>query len=586
MTTANDNRNVNGLRAGIALDENGDHISLIIEDGQTVDEAVTAANVRAKLREKGQLNEDRFGTGGQHVARDLQGKTGWRDGSMPNPGPNPEGNRNFLGDEFNGIIGYDTKGRPAFWSHFDDVNSVNDLEGKVIKICLADKFPDKLKGNPSIERTADAWGRDPKTGRANKPEDVAQRVHPRYEAQIRKFVEESQNSGIKVEIVDNPDDAHITVMAWQRNLPPRLLGFASFPDSMNSWAGLRGLGQAKGKGFTFLSNDYAADPSVTDEELQHVFVHESALGHNMGMCHPHDLARLNISQAEALASTVMAYSDMHAKKITGKEGADVGALDYSFRNWMPNPPAINAADGGVYDLQAHLTETYERDKFTSGYRRSGLLPTAAIVDSGTNTEIHGTQGNDLIDTNRGYASIVTAPDGKGKQKFLLAEGNISVVKGIAGDNTIITSAAGDQRIEPGTGNNVIAFYHQGIGGKKEIYTSGPGTDTLVLSETILNGHPDLDVRKFKGLTYIGEGADEIVIGGKGVDTIRVIDALGQTVLEKDVKGLSAKELNDQVFLSARAELNARRAEHVHSFASRVGTKEERAAEPKVANGRG
>ena len=582
MTDEN-SKKLPGLRAGIALDDKGQHVSVLIEDNQSVEAAVNATQARARLREQGIYTEDRFGTGGQHVARDLQGKTGWRDGSMPNPGPNPEKNRNFLGDEFNGIIGYDKSGKPAFWSHWDDVKSVADLEGKTIKICLADKFPDKLKGNPSIERTDDAWGTDA-AGKTNKPEDVAQKVHPRYEEQIRKFAAESANSGVKIELVDNPDDAHITVMAWQRNLPPRLLGFASFPESMNSWASLRGLGQPRGKGFVFLSNDYANDLSVSDAELQHVFVHESALGHNMGMCHPHDLARLNITQQEALASTVMAYSDMHAQKIAGKEGSDVGALDYSFRNWVPNPPAINAGNGGVYDIQAHLDETYARDKGSMGYMRSRLLPTAAIVDHGVATELHGTKtGNDLIDTNRGYASIVTAPDGRGKQKFLLAEGHISLVKGLGGDNTIIASETGDQRIEPGVGNNTIAFYYQGVGGNKFIVTEGPGTDTLVLSENILNAHPDLAVKKDrKGFMVIGEGKDQIKIAGKGIDSIRVIDALGATVLEKEVKGLSAQDINDQVFVEARNELNARQVDDNHGFAARLT--EERSA--RVAGGRG
>lgn len=550
MTEENQNeKRIRGIVT--AMNNDGQLTSLILPDDETIDEALSRPNAS--------IDEDRFGTGGQHVARELSGKTGWRD--LDNKGPNPEKNRNFLGDEFQGMLGYDASGKPAFWSHFSKpdgspIESIDDLKGQSFKICLADKLPKHLHNHPSINDVPEAWG-----GKA--PKDAAVKVAPRMEEQIKAFAADFEaTTGMKMELVDDPKEANLTVMAWQKNTKsPRLLGFASFPESMNSWSRLRGLGNKPA--FMFVSNDYANLERITDQEVRNLFSHE--FGHNMGWCHPHDLARLNMSQGEALGSTLMAYSDMHNDDIEGSKGAQMGAIDYTFRKWFPDAPAMNTGEGRVYDMQKHMDMSFEKSKGTRAYSRSGQLSTAVIVDQGTNTELHGTTGNDFIDTNTGYASYVPCPDGRGKQKFLLSEGHIAKVKGISGDNIIIPSKQGDQTIEPGTGNSEIKFYHQGIGGKKTIVSEG--NDKLVLSESILQGHKSLKATERDGNIVIGDGKEEIVLGGKGVATIQVIDAQGREIISKDVAGKSAEQINDEVLAPAREGVVSRNSRR--SFTERL-----------------
>lgn len=556
MTDANNDNKEQRIRAiATALDNDGNLASLVLPDDETLDHVLSKPNQA--------VGEDRFGTGGQHVARELTGKTGWRD--LDNKGPDPEKSRNFLGDEFQGMLGYDASGKPAFWSHFSKadgspIESMDDLKGQSFKICLATKLPEHLHGNPSISDVPEAWG-------GKEPKDAAVKVCPRMEAQIRAYAEDFANvTGLNVEIVDDAKDANLTVMAWETGTKsPRLLGFASFPESMNSWSRLRGLGNKPA--FMFVSNDYANLPEsrVSDQEVRNLFSHE--FGHNMGWCHPHDLARLSMSQAEALGSTLMAYSDMHNDDIAGSKGAQMGAIDYTFRKWFPDAPALNEGEGRVYDMQAHMDASFEKSKNTRAYARSGQLSTAVIVDAGTNTELHGSKGNDFIDTNTGYASYVNCPDGKGKQKFLLSEGHIAKVKGIAGDNTIVPSKTGDQVIEPGTGNSQIKFYHQGIGGTKTIVSEG--NDTLVLSESIILGHKALRASEKDGNIVIGDSKEQIVLAGKGVAAIQVIDAQGREVLKKDVAGLTAEQINDEVIAPARKGVQERNFNRPLTFAQRV-----------------
>ena len=536
MVDANENVTQDETRkkgqVAATIKENGRLASYILPDDETLDQVTKPRNAAMQL--------DRFGTGGHHVGADMTNKTGMRQNSLISAGPNPENNRIFIANQFQRMLGFgkatkEHEGRPAFWSHFtkpdgSPIEKVEDLEGQTFKVCFAEKgqFPDKLKNNPSIDGTDDAW-------RGKKPEDAAVSLHPRLKDLATEYLKQFGDfTGINVEVVDSPDDANLTVMSWEmpKTERPRLLGFASFPEAMNDWARLDGLGQKRGSSFMFLNNNYCdpeVSPDTTDQEVANLFKHE--FGHVMGWCHPHDLGQMEFPQAEALGVTLMAYSDMHPDDFPGKQGANMGAVDYNFANWFPKPSELNKEKGGVYDLQAQLDAGYEKNRYTGAFRKSGFLAMNVIYDHGNGTELHGTQGDDLIDTNPGYASLITKTDATGKviakQKTYLAEGEIAVVKGIAGNNTIIASEYGDQVIEPGPGRNEIKFYGQTIGGMKEIVSEGQ--DTLVLSDSLFLKNPDIQVTKEKGKTVISDNTGKIVLGGKGIAAIKVIDAQGKEV---------------------------------------------------------
>lgn len=539
-----------------------------------------------------QMFGDRFGTRGHHVATSLDGKTGWREGALVQKGDDPLRDRDYKGHEFQRLLGFGPAqggkpANPAFWSHFTKIDKetgkplldrngreipvdcLEDLEGQKLKICLAAELPPHLEHHPVLEEveTLHETGDGHDHGQAEQDvegEETGFRaptrfthVHPRMEKVIRDFVTHSANSGIEVEIVDKPEDAHITVMGFERgDKYPRLLGIASFPDDMNNWPRLDGLGQPRGQGFAFLNNDYSDLDHVSDAELERLFLHECARGHNMGMCHPHDLGNPEMSQAATHAYTLMAYADMHSEDIAGSDPLRVGAVDVGARSWQPDPRPVNEGEGRVYDMQAHTDASFAANKDTRSARASRLLPATAIVDHGTGTELHGTAGNDYIDTNPGYTSTSTkeTPGLNGKpivfrQKFLLAEGHIAKVRGIAGDNIIVASDRGEQVIEPGTGRNEIRFIHEGINSDKTIVSEG--TDTLVLR---MDRGRKLNAKEVDGKLAIEGENGTITLEGNGLAAIRVIDRRGKELAHVEVGGFSAQQINDDVLAPARQSL--------------------------------
>lgn len=558
--------------AGVMLDDNGDPISLVVKGGQTVEERLNEEKEFEDAVKRGdrEPTEDRFGTGGMHTARHKEGAIGWREKGMNVKGTDPLNTRDYKGDEFDGIIAYgradeDGLRRPAFWSHFvkedktdpnrplrdeqgnvipgTPIESIDDLpEQPVFKICLPAKgeFPEHLKNNPSIERTREAWG----TG---KPEDQAEKIHPRLIKAMEDIVKNSENSGIKIELVDDPKEAHCNIMGWSTGATPRLLGWASFPEAMNSWSRLRGLGQERGSAFSFLNNDYAADRSVSDEALRDLILHEVVRGHVMGGCHPHDLGMLRMSQAEAKESTLMSYSTDHPNDFAGTEGSGLGMIDYGIRRWMPNPKPINTQPGNVYDIAAHVATSFERNKNGRSAYAAGLLPGVVIINHGPGAVLKGTAGDDILDTNPGYCSVVPAGEHRGKQfkqKVLLSEGHIEVVKGISGNNTIIPAEQGNQLIEPGTGNSKLCFTHQSIGGNKHIHSEGQ--DTLVLSDAVVKrylGNLKASIND-KGEMVFAGGDDSITVSGNKLASMQIVNARGGVIGELNGADLTVDKINN------------------------------------------
>lgn len=623
-----------GKPLGVITVEGDEHLgfrSYILPDDKTIDR-VTDPKFQSAY------TDDRFGTGGKHVGRDLNDKKTAR--PLDEQGVDPYEKdrtvtvkREFMGDEFTNMLAYDAKGKPAFWSHFHKINadgtpkldaegkkqpieSPEDLKGQTFKILLANKLPKYLENNELVNGL-DVW-------EGKKPKDVAVRVNARLEEQMKIYAENyTKVTGLKVEFTDKEEEANLTVMSWPKSKPSlggTLLGVASFPESINTWSSLNGLGNKPG--MMFLNNEWCERSSTTDQQVRDLFAHE--FGHNMGWCHPHDLARLRMPQSEALLSTLMAYSDTFPDDFKGKEGAGMGPIDYSFRKYWPDAPAINAGEGKVYDLQEHLDASFAKNARTTAVSKNrGLLPTAVIVDAGKGTELHGTKGDDFIDTNPGYVSLVTippvasniaqlpagakrspkktsaadvaahvttephddtpaSPEGQnpavptpkpvpapqpprspGRMKVLLSEGHIAVVKTLTGNNIIIASKTGDQRIEPGNGKNEIRFYEQSIGGHKTIHSEGK--DTLVLSSNILLADGKIHAtRDENGNTVIKGKEGSITLTGKGLDTIRVIDNLGKTLFEENVKDLTAEQLQSDVIAPA-----SRKAQQTRMF-SRPG----------------
>ena len=174
-----------------------------------------------------------------------------------------------------------------------------------------------------------------------------------------------------------------------------------------------------------------------------------------------------------------------------------------------------------------------------------MLPMVPMLNDGKNTVLKGSHGNDLLDTNPGYSSIITDPASGAKQHFALVEGHMEKVLGITGNNVIIAAAHGDQEIHPGDGKNQIQLLYPDQTGSKKIISTGE--DTLVLTDTLLEQQRFTARAKQGGINLRTRDGNEIFLGGNGPKFVQVINERGKLLCKLDVTGLSASDLNTAIF---------------------------------------
>ena len=488
----------------------------------------------------------------------------WKPDNLSEPGKNPLGIRNFIGDEFPRMLAYGPpkigrrvieengrkivvpemveKGKPAFWSHWPEGTKPEDM--KVIKVNLATKVPDYMK-----EGTIDAAmkGRSDFAFNGQSLEETFIQLTEKMEKAWRHYAEDFEKTyGIKLDVRrdDAPDahpekDVNISVLGFQGG-NPRLAGFASFPGGMNEWPQFSALGHQKG--FMMLNHEYSNSDRVSETMLYDLILHE--MGHFFGWVHPHDLGAMRMSQAEALNSTAMAYTDGHFSKFPGQEGVTAGIVDLGFRNFVANPPEINAENGAVYDLEKRFEMSGGENWYSNVAKTTGMMPAVPILSNGTNTVLKGTRLSDVLDTEPGHLCRVKNPTGV-EQRFALVEGHISKVYGRAGNNHIFTSSHGSQEIYPGTGASQIHIYEAGIGNEKTIYSQGK--DTLVLHEDIFLQNKKLNMtQNGKDIVISNESGGSIILKdqlttGKGITAVNIVNDEGKMISSQDVSGF---RLND------------------------------------------
>ena len=457
-----------------------------------------------------------YGTDGNHVGYDLTGKE--KPQNPDQEGPNPAGTRQFLGNEFQGLLMFDLEGKPAFHSLWPEGTTAEDR--KVLKINIATKIPDYAAAPDSPARQA--------LGDRLPLDEAFTPMDERVIAQIREFGERFEKTfGIALDIQTDHPDPQITVMGYHHHTA-KLAGFASFPPSMDGWDSLKSYAQSPG---SVLLNT-AKTSALSDEKIQGLLT--QAFGHALGLAHPHDLAIFNtMSQREAIEMTTMAYGDLSYSAFDDV-GAKLGPVDYGLRKWVHNPPALNAGNA-VYDLDAQHRQTYEANKDSLVFQHEGLLPASAILAHGENNELRGSaKGNDFIDTNAGYVSSIHHPQTGAVQKFMLVEGHLDRVYGLGGNNTIIAGNVGDQQVHPGKGTNEIQFLYPEMKGAKTLISEGK--DTLVISEEVLKNYKSQHRDGDDIVLSLGEGSLRLQgqAIGKGVSQMKVVNAQGLSVYEQAV----------------------------------------------------
>lgn len=491
----------------------------------------------------------------------------WNPGNLPAEGKDPMQLRTFIGDEFPRMLLYgppkgkrvieqDEHGnprigiqiteqsKPAFMSHWPKGTPLEEM--KVIKVNLASRIPEYMKRG-TIAAAMDA--RRDFSFEGQSLEEAFKPITSKIEKAWRRYAKDFEKTfGIRLDVrwdkSDTPhkeEEVNISVLGFEGG-NPELAGFASFPPAVSEWPDLAGLGAEKG--YMMLNSEYCNNALVTDDMLYDLILHE--MGHFFGWVHPHDLGAMHMEPKETLSSTAMSYTDGKFTKFPGQEGVTAGIVEHYFRNFVAHPPEINTEHETVYDLGKQFSASGGANWNSQVAAITNLIPAVAIVNNGTGAVLRGTQGNDILDTEPGYASCVENPK-KVKQRFALIEGHFAKVYGVTGDNEIFTSRKGSQEIYPGGGTNQIHIYDAGIGNDKTIFSRG--NDTLVL-------HQDIFVRNEK--LVIEQDGNDIIISNstsgriilkdqlkiekdalRGISSINVINDEGRTVMEVDVTNFAS-----------------------------------------------
>lgn len=539
----------------------------------------------------------------------------WMPDDLPPQGRDPMGLRSFIGDEFPRMLAYGPpvieqsierdengrprpsikvieEGKPAFWSHFkkkdgSPIESMEDLKGQSIKVNIATHVPDYMRRGTVA---ASMEGRKDFSFNGQSLDESFVQITEKVEKAWRRYAKDFEKTfGIRLDVRrDDSDDPHpekdvnVSVLGFAGG-NPQLAGFASFPPAMSEWSNFRGLGHQQG--FMMLNHEYSNAEAVSEDMLYDLIFHE--MGHFFGMVHPHDLGAMKMSQAEALNSTAMAYTDGKFAKFPNQEGTVCGVVDLFFRRYMAEAPEINTEHATVYDLEAQFKEGGKDNWQSKVAAMTGLIPAIPILNNGTGVKLIGTRGNDIIDTEPGHMSKVKNTFGV-EQRFALVEGHIEKVHGRWGDNKIFTSSHGSQEIYPGPGNNEIHIYAPNIGNDKTIDSIGPGEDTLILHQDVFIENPDLDITQDGNDIVISCSGGSVVLKdqlkkGKGVTSLTVIDDEGRDVLSRNVNRLELKGFRSDILHTMKREVKRWEEEQAEKAANGEEVNDEAALPPGEHN---
>lgn len=365
------------------------------------------------------------------------------------------------------------------------------------------------------------------------------------EAQVRAFFENfTKATGIPVNISTNNPDAHITIANY-RNEPDSYRGSLDYvrPGALNSTppGSTTGEGPAEKRGFLILNDRNGGAANGIGDQIAKLIGFESGTANWLSL-------------REQLVAA----------------GQEV--------------PALNPGDS-LYDLAEDLP-------------KHALLPDQVIADnSGVNT-LQGSPENDTLVTEPGYCGRIDTPKNQfinifsdGKQ-YCIAEGEFSLVKGGDGNDLIFASRSGEQTIDPGAGNDRIAFFQPEIGDKTIL--SGEGENTLYLSDELvakgdLKSAADGDDLVLHFTAFSGRELGTIrlvdqLVPGQGINAVTVVDAEGQTVFSMGVKDLTAESWQRDAVEPMVKQVESKGQGEAQDLAARMGRRNRLSSE-LLARGR-
>lgn len=485
-----------------------------------------------------------YNTGGDHVGRELFNKL--KPDTLDTEGPDPFKDRDFIGDEFQGMLMFGKDGTPAFHSLWPKDSAPE--ARSAIRVNIASVLPEAIESLPPLVKKS----LDHRAGReGQKIESMFAPVNDRITQSVNRYAQEFEKTfGIHLDVGTDQPDAQIHVMGFQHGRITSPHGFASFPQPMQEWENFYRISAAPG--YVMMNLDKAEQ--LSDQQIDRMVAHE--FGHALGLANPNDLALFrNVQALDALTLTTMANSDLVYNPIHEEAPTAplFGPLDLGLRKWVANPPALNKGNA-TYDLDALHHKSVQANKSTVTFKHTHLLPTLPIFAHGTNNTLVGTAGDDYLDTNTGYISHIDHVRTGAKQKFTLLEGHIDHVRCVSGNNTVIASKTADQDIHTGTGTTDVRFVYPEMTGEKTI--DAEGEVILTLTASVLKSLPDLRASADQGDIILSANQCQGKIRlqgqaeGKGIAQLRVVSERGHTLFEQDTHGLSADALQRDVIQKA------------------------------------
>lgn len=491
-------------------------------------------------RLKGGINGGPYGTNGDHVGRDLKGKTA--PDTLDREGPDPLRDREFTGDEFQGMLMFAPNGKPAFHSLWPEGTPDKD---KTLRISIASEIPSYIADPASAVHqelsVTDALEKQP-------IEKIFKPVNANIRTALDTFAKSFEaNFGIKVDVqVDHPNP-HVSVLGYDKGRKD-ISAFSSFPAVMGDWKKLKHASHSPG--YVMVSD--SRTKSLDAEQAQNLV--NQQLGLALGVAHPHDLAQFrNLSDQAAMTMTTMAYSDLKPLALGSKDNAGFGPLDFGLRKWVANPPALNTGEQ-VFDLEAAYQESVRKNADTVTYKETGLLPALSLIAQGEHNRIIGGKGDDYLDTNAGYISTYQDAKTGRKQNSILVEGHVQYVECGAGNNIVVAAKDGGQTIRTGTGKTDVRLLYPEMSGEKIIDAQGEVAVTFTASQ--LKGAQDAQITQSGDDFVLGSSAHGSLrlqgqAKGEGISSVRMLSESGRVLFEKDVKGLSLDDFRKDVLEPAK-----------------------------------
>jgi ankyrin repeat protein len=485
---------------------------------------------------------------------------------LPKRGPDPFGDRDFIGDQIEGIMMFGQDGRPAFYNMWPEGTDTKDMKEINLNIVMDVKnVSAKTKAevevsNCGISLGSDSKGNDKCLGNQTLEQAFAP-LDTEYVAMVQKYAAYFKSRfgmDLRVSVNEKREDMPNIEIFGYKNGHTGTAAFAKLPPptpTVEEYNNSRILVNTDSTSYKqIVDKDKKTTVPNYDERLAD-FSHE--LGHCFGLAHPHDdnsVQKLSLKgydtkeKLKVAHHSVMSYSQLRyiSNDADVKNSAEwVGPMDLFLRNFMPNPPNPEKWNGG-YNLDGFRQST------TALNPDKAELSSLSIYHDGKASKLSGISTpdslRDVIDANAGYCGKSSVVEDRNKMKTTLnlpicfVNGKVNEIKTYKGHDKVTLPEGGGVFLDMGEGLNQVRALYRDLG-NITIQTSG-GDDRLYINKDVLIGRKVVPAEK-KGLfvldfvderdgSHVGSITLPKQLKGNGITKIAIVEENG-TKKEADGK---------------------------------------------------